>query len=138
MNALLQNTFKKECWTDSQQEFYQKFIESTKPQKPYTRRRLWRNKVYMSLDYYSKDCMELEGLDAIKECKGHGSDALDWLLSIADKHEIAIMLFAMPYSKNPSNPLRHVDALDKWYRKRHFIPNTPVNIDEQALIRHPK
>ncbi len=137
MDKQLQEIFAGSGWTESQRAFYQEFWEGTQASKNNPEKRLWKKKVFIHLKYDSPNHITLEGINAVKEMKGHGGKALQWLIKIADKHGISICLNVYPYSTKLSNPLYDPNNLEAWYKRRRFEDNIFQMAGERPLIYRP-
>ena len=66
----------------------------------------------------------LSSIRTVERDRGHGSIALDWLCSLADKHSVPITGEAKPYDTAVINDVKR-NALDNaqltaWYERRGF------------------
>lgn len=69
----------------------------------------------------------LSSIRTVERDRGHGSIALDWLCSLADKHSVPITGEAKPYDTAIINDVK-MNGLDKaqltaWYERRGFKVN---------------
>ena len=77
----------------------------------------------------SGDGIHVHDIYSLDKGSGAGTKAMEFLVDIADKHEVKIHLFADGYSDTSSSDLR------RWYSRFGFVPNRQ---DPSEMVRPPK
>lgn len=77
----------------------------------------------------SGDGIHVHDIYSLDKGSGAGTKAMEFLIHIADKHEVKIHLFADGYSDTSSSDLR------RWYSRFGFVSSTQ---DPSDMVRPPK
>jgi len=93
------------------------------------RKRLWNGCVVLEIFAMPGGSMLMYNIQALNPMNGHGSKALDWVMSLADRHGLVLSLtVAPPTRKNPANPLHEKSNLQAWYERRGFVQRTHISL----------
>jgi GNAT superfamily N-acetyltransferase len=82
------------------------------------RGRVWENKVPIEVRPFDRR-IHISDILSLERGKGHASEALKWLCSLADKHSVGMSLNVDSYGTRPGLNNQQLDA---WYRRAGFKP----------------
>lgn len=129
----LRNLTKKEIQT-AHEEFMEEFFEATMHNPLSPDERIWEYKAKITMRP-SGDVMWLDWLNAIDIGTGAGSEALDFIVEMADRHGVTLKLIAQ--SMNELFPSRThglpQDILEQFYMSRGFVQE-----NGQQFVRLPQ
>lgn len=78
--------------------------------------------------YYANGSVHLSDIQSFNIGSGAGTEAMEYLVSLADKHRVTLDLFAVGYASVPTK------KLIAWYKKFGFV----VDDGKDYMVRKPK
>lgn len=86
---------------------------------PSVRCRTHGDRVHIDLAFKDDGSISIREIVADKPAKGHGGKTLDWLCTLADRHQVPLVVSVIPFGKK-RHPLNSEFALRAWYGRRGF------------------
>lgn len=129
----LSKTFGRAHWSRAQLAFFKALTAgTTMHSRKGVLTRVWQDKVALDIFAMPDDTIQLNSITAFAPGKGHGAQAMNWLLNLADTHRIRIKADVLP-EPDPDNPLADEGALRAWYERRGFTPG-----QGRGMVRVPR
>lgn len=110
--------------------FMEEYRERTTLDALNRRQRVWRRSVRFELRPHHS-WVTLGRIEAIRPGHGYGSEALDWLCALADRHQVRLQGIIEPFGPIANLTTGH---LRDWYERRGFEVTNEYYIDREATV----